>query len=114
MTEQTPEQWAREILERHYDRGQHLLGRYCGGCEKFWPCDAVIGARHVLAQAEALDFGPVVTDEGFVWLHIHRGKNAVVLRYPDPKAGYEDMRVLKEWAEKVRAALAGEDGWDDD
>lgn len=64
---------------------------------------------------EALDFSPVVQDDGFVALHIQRGGNAVILRYRNPKEGSDDMRALREWAARVDAALAelGSEGSDE-
>lgn len=45
-----------------------------------------------------------VDDNGAVWLHIHRGGNAVIAVYPHPVEGYDDMHALRRWA-------GAEHGW---
>ena len=47
---------------------------------------------------------PGVDDDGAVWLHVRPGGNAVIVRYRDPAAGYEDMAKLRNWAD-------AEHGW---
>ncbi|WP_406365240.1 DUF6221 family protein [Streptomyces sp. NBC_00645] len=47
---------------------------------------------------------PGVDDDGTVWLHIRPGGNAVIVRYRDPVAGYDDMAKLHDWADS-------KDGW---
>jgi hypothetical protein len=41
---------------------------------------------------------PGVDDDGAVWLHVRPGGNAVIVRYRDPAAGYDDMAKLRSWA----------------
>ncbi|MFE7236113.1 DUF6221 family protein [Streptomyces sp. NPDC057596] len=41
---------------------------------------------------------PGVDDDGTVWLHVRPGGNAVIVRYRDPVAGYDDMATLRNWA----------------
>jgi len=47
---------------------------------------------------------PGVDDDGAVWLHVRPGGNAVIVRYGDPVAGYDDMAKLRDWAD-------AEHGW---
>ncbi|MEU7010383.1 DUF6221 family protein [Streptomyces sp. NPDC046332] len=47
---------------------------------------------------------PGVQDDGYVWLHIRPGGNAVITRYPRPVEGYDDMAKLRNWADT-------ENGW---
>lgn len=42
---------------------------------------------------------PSVQDDGYVWLHIRPGGNAVITRYPRPVEGYDDMAKLRNWAD---------------
>jgi len=45
---------------------------------------------------------PGVHDDGYVWLHIRPGGNAVITRYPYPVEGYDDMAKLRNWADTER------------
>jgi hypothetical protein len=47
---------------------------------------------------------PGVDDDGAVWLHVRPGGNAVIVRYRDSVAGYDDMAKLRNWA-------GAENGW---
>ena len=42
---------------------------------------------------------PGVDNDGAVWLHVRPGGNAVIVRYRDPVAGYDDMAKLRDWAD---------------
>ncbi|GGU91064.1 hypothetical protein GCM10010275_30130 [Streptomyces litmocidini] len=42
---------------------------------------------------------PSVQDDGYVWLHVRPGGNAVITRYPHPVEGYDDMAKLRNWAD---------------
>lgn len=45
---------------------------------------------------------PGVEDDGAVWLHIRPGGNAAIVWHRDPKAGYDDMAKLRNWADTDR------------